>query len=374
MRTTAGLVALLLLVAGCGSQHGDHSSHTSGPSSDSASESGDAIEVVYDAKGQSTDGPFLSHIDVLLAGEHKARVSFKQSGMSPTLYVWDGVRLLVQDPEELRRWTLYEAADEHPDQLQAVTSWRSRPGSSSFEQSCRAARVVGHKTILGRRAVGYHCGARHYADGSSESASVIWLDEGTGLLLQSGGLHATSIDESPTITADTFSTTPPAGAKVHRLEAKKPFDGGGKAAPDFHLKRLDLRAKQLGADTTTLADYAGKPLVLAFFASDIVFDVHGEECGRCTPSLLALQRETGGGTSPSVLAIQVGDWGKPGYPLVPKGFRLDVANDPGGDVQHSYGLSGWVGFAFIGSDGRVRRLFDKPPTDEQLQGALDGLR
>jgi hypothetical protein len=122
-----------------------------------------------------------------------------------------------------------------------------------------------------------------------------------------------------------------------------------------------------------MGDYPGRPLVLAFFASDIVFDAHGEECGRCIPSLLALQRETAGGTSPSVLAVQSGEWGKPGFPLVPRGLRLAVANDPGGDVQRSYGLSGWVGFAFIGSDGKVQRLFEKPPTDQQLQEALDGL-
>jgi peroxiredoxin len=372
MRTTAGLVPLVLLLAACGSQHEDASNHRSGNRPGAASPSVGAVEVVYEGRGRSSDGPIRAHIDVVLGGEHQARVSFMQTGMSQMLYVWDGLHLLVHDPEGSRPWTLYEAAGEHPEQLQAVTSWRSTPGSASFEQTCRAARVVGHKTVLGRRAVGYHCGARHYSDGSSESASVVWLDQATGLLLQAGGLHATSIDESPAITDATFSTTPPPGAEVERHAAKKPFSGGGKAAPDFRLKRLDLRSnRQHGS--AALADYAGKPLVLAFFASDIVFDTSGEECGRCAPSLLALQRETAGGTSPSVLAIQVGEWGKPGYPLVPDGLRLDVANDPTGDVQLSYGLSGWVGFAFVGSDGTVRQLFDKPPTDRQLQEALDAL-
>jgi hypothetical protein len=113
--------------------------------------------------------------------------------------------------------------------------------------------------------------------------------------------------------------------------------------------------------------------VLAFFLSDIVFDPHGESCPRCVPALLSLQRLTSNGTAPAVLAVQEGDVGKPGYPLVPKGLHLDVANDPDLEVQHSYGLSSQVGFAFIGSDGKVHRTFDGAPTDQQLRTALDAL-
>jgi hypothetical protein len=90
-------------------------------------------------------------------------------------------------------------------------------------------------------------------------------------------------------------------------------------------------------------------------------------------SLLTLQRLTREGTDPKVLAIQEGDEGKPGAPLIPKGLHIEVANDPGFDVQHAYGLSEQVGFAFIGSDGKVHKLFNKAPTDQQLQDALDAL-
>jgi peroxiredoxin len=137
-------------------------------------------------------------------------------------------------------------------------------------------------------------------------------------------------------------------------------------APDFSLERLD-------GGTARLADYRGRPLVLAFFSSSIADDPHGEECRRCTPALLTLQRETSGGAHPAVLAVQGGDRGKPGYPLVPEGVRLPVANDPGFDVEHAYGLSGQVAFAFIGSDGKVHQVIDGPGTDQQLRAALDRL-
>lgn len=80
------------------------------------------------------------------------------------------------------------------------------------------------------------------------------------------------------------------------------------------------------------------------------------------------------GTDPAVLAVQEGDPGKPGYPLIPKGLQLDVVGHPGFDLQHAFGLSGQVGFAFIGSDEKVHRLFNKAPTDQQLIDALHALR
>jgi peroxiredoxin len=363
-RTAASsLVALLLLLAACGSGTAGSSRRLGGSTPRSQLR---AVEVVYDAKEHTSEGRTHFHADVVLAGDDQVRVSFRETGMAPMLFVRDGDRLMVHDPEEIRPWKLYESVAEHPEELDWVDSWRLQPKSSAFERWCRSARVVGHKTILGRQAVGYHCAARHYADGSSESAFVPWLEVGTGLLLQEAGIHAISIDDNPDITGETFATTPPSGAKVAYYAAKKPFENGSKDAPDFHLKKL-------GGGTVSLTDYAGKPLVVAFFASDIVFDPHGEECRRCTPALLALQRDTAGKTSPAVLAIQSGDEGKPGFPLVPKGVRLDVANDPAGVVSRSYGVDAWVGFAFIGSDGKVARLFDKPPSDQQLQEALDAL-
>ena len=91
-------------------------------------------------------------------------------------------------------------------------------------------------------------------------------------------------------------------------------------------------------------------------------------------ALLELQRLSDGGTRPAVLAVQEGESGKPGYPLIPEGLRLAVVADPGVEVQHSYGLSELVGFAFIGTDGTVHRVFNEAPTDQQLKDAVDALR
>ncbi|RYP88780.1 redoxin domain-containing protein [Nocardioides guangzhouensis] len=278
--------------------------------------------------------------------------------------VWDGRRLLVHDPEEYRPWILYEAPEEHPDALDQVTGWRVDPTSATFESTCPSAAPIGHRTILGRTAVGYRCGPIHTPQYDREARSI-WLDEKAGLLLVDPPISATAIEEHPVITRSTFSTRPPAGSEVTVYGAKE-GEGQPGRAPGFRLERLD-------GGTARLADYAGRPVVLAFFASDIVFDPAGEECRRCIPSLLDLQRETSGGAHPAVLAVQGGDRGKPGHLMVPRGLRLPVANDPGYDVQHSYGLEQRVGFAFIAADGTLRQVIDGPATAPQLRAALDRL-
>ncbi len=361
-RVVAPALIVLLAASGCGS-----APHASSPATGGAGHHPSGpVAVHYEARGPSSEGPVHERIDLIAADPTHVRLRLRGTGHAPLLFVYDGRRLLEHDPEEFRHWILYEAPLEHPDQLAVVSDVFTDPAGEAFRKQCRSARVVGHRVILGRRAVGYHCAGRHHRDGSSEAGGVEWLDEQSGLLLRAGPLRATSVDEHPSLTRATFSTTPPRGAAVETYAARRPVGGGLRTAPGFHLHRL-------GGGSVGFAQYAGKPLVLAFYLSDIVFDVSGDSCPRCVPSLLTLQRLTSSGTDPAVLVVQEGEVGKPGYPLVPKGLHLDVANDPDLEVQHAFGLSNQVGFVFIGSDRLVHREFDKAPSDRQLRTALADL-
>ena len=380
-RSLVGIAAVLslLVLAACGSEPvADSSASTRASTLSTAPGRHHPVEVIYEDHEQSSEGTYNAQAVLVATDPTHIRYSIKGTGFAPMLLIYDGQRLLEHDPEEYRPWILYEAPEEHPDEFASVSSVFTDPDGADFAKDCPSAKVIGHKSLLGRAAVGYHCAARHYADGSFEMAGVIWLDQKTGLLLQAGHMHATVFNEHPRITASTFSTEPPAGAKVQRYAAQKQPGGARKQAPDFDLKHVAVGGASGGTEdggsgTATLSDYAHQPLVLAFFVSDLVFDIHGESCPGCVKSLLTLQRLTREGTDPKVLAIQEGDEGKPGAPLIPKGLHIEVANDPGFDVQHAYGLSEQVGFAFIGSDGKVHKLFNKAPTDQQLQDALDAL-
>ena len=110
---------------------------------------------------------------------------------------------------------------------------------------------------------------------------------------------------------------------------------------------------------------------------------------RCQPSndslrlwgaVSALRARTAPGTAaqpsrtdPTVVAVQNGERGKPGFPLVPAGLRLRIANDPDTALQHAYGLTHEVGFAFVGSDGTIQTVIDHPATSTELSDALSTL-
>jgi peroxiredoxin len=366
---TIAAVVILALPTGCAS-NAPETTQTSPHSSPHRSEPTSApIRVVYEDHEKTSEGPFNLHADLVFDGPHHVRYAVTASGFASSLYVYDGHRLLVHDPEEYRPWQLYDAPEEHRDQYEVVTGWTATPNSAEFAKNCHSAKVIGHQTVLGRPTVGYHCAARHYADGSSMSAQVMWLDQATGVMLKSGALHATVFDQHPHLTADTFDTEPPAGAKVEHYAAQGDTSAGGKSAPNFHLRNV----RDTGPRTVSLADYAHRPVVLAFFASDLAFSSETDsphELG----SLRSLDRLTSAGTEPAVLGIQGGDQGKPGLPLIPKNMPYTIVNDPGLDVQHAYGLSNQVGYALIGSDGKVHQVFDNPPTDQRLQEALDKLK
>src|SRR3954447_3301002 len=368
---TCAAALLLFATAACGGSPTAGKHRSSQPSTTVALPTAPAMAVTFEDHEHTSDGPYHAHAVLIAAGPTHLRYALKSSGFAPMLFILDGHRLLVHNPEEYRPWSLYEAAKEHPYPYAAVSSLFEDPSSAGFAKGCPSATVVGHRTILGRNVVGYHCAAQHFADGRVNLAHVDWRDHRTGLLLQSGHLHATSIDEHPRITASTFSTQPPAGAKVAVYAAQKQPGGTLKQAPDFQLKRV---AGTGDGGTVSFSNYAHRPLVLAFFVSDLTFDPKGESCHGCVQALLTLQRLTDDGTELAVLAVQEGDAGKPGYPLIPKGLRLDVVGDLGSDVQHSFGLSGQVGFAFIGSDKKVYQLFNEAPTDQQLADALHALR
>jgi peroxiredoxin len=367
LTTGAAAVVTLCMVPACGSAPEPGSTHS--PTAPSSTVSRAAIAVTYEGHDRTSDGPSDAHIDLVAVPPDHVRYALKQTGYPQMLFVYDGTRLLVHDPEESQPWSLYEKPEEHPDQF-AVSDLFTAPGSAEFAKGCPSAKPLGHKRILGRNAAGYHCAAHFLADGSGTFAFTEWLDQKTNVLLESDQIHATSFDEHPDITAATFSTTAPAGAKVAVYAARQHAGDPPKKAAAFDLNRVTGTS---GTGTVSLSDYTDKPVVLAFFSSDLAFG--DEDCAGCLDALAALTQLTHGGTNPAVLAVQDGEEGKPGYPLIPKGLHVDVVvNDPASDVQHAYGLDGQVGFAFIGADGKVHQVFNKAPTDQQLKDAVDAIR
>ena len=362
-RAVAVALTSTLMLAGCGARV-TADQHVV-PASPGASEFADGpvavhFELRFTQDGESPKGT----IDVIAAGPRKVRVAVVGPEIGRLVEVWDGTRLLEHDKDSVFPYTIYEAPSEHPDELAPIQEFMIGDPTTSTNPLCKhAERLAGERQLRGRTAIPYRC----QASNSSLLNGRILVDESTGLLLRSGPLHVSRVDDSPTVDADTFSTQAPPGAKVDVIAAKhttrpKPSH---QEAPPFRLDLLD-------GDAVSSAELDGRPYVLAFFSSDLYFD-HGELCPRCVPALRLVQQLSHHGTDPTVLAVQNGERGKPGFPLVPTGLRLRIANDPSSALQHAYGLTHEVGFAFVGSDGTIRAVIDHPASSNEISDALSTL-
>lgn len=281
-------------------------------------------------------------------------------------WVWDGKRLLMSSSTSgiQPSYTLYEAPLEQPEVWSGL--WGLRRDLTEADPNVKCTKLSGNRRILGRRADGYHCERPNVGVGGSFSGDL-WVDHECGLLLETVGQHAQRLVGNPRVDRSTFSTTPPKGAKFTVVAAKNPTSGSPRSVPPFSLELLT-------GGSVSGKEFAGKPYVLAFFASDLFFDTSGDVCPGCLKSLITLQKLTNNGKTPSVLAVQVGLKGKPGYPLVPPGLTLRVANDPSPTLQNSLGLSKTVGFAFVGSDGKVTVTYDRAATQQELERSLAALK
>ena len=190
------------------------------------------------------------------------------------LFIRDGDRALLYDTQGDPPYTLYEAADEHPDDL----PWESRPlepGSDLFQQACPDADPAGSRTIVGRDAVGYACTSDD-PDAAMDQTEEIWLDEATGMLLEFGSMKAREFVVDPEIDENTFSTKPPAGAEVHVVKASgkgspPPNQGKDEPSPEDALATI--------ASTSPIPIYYLGPEFEGVTMSDVAIfdDVSGSE-------------------------------------------------------------------------------------------------
>jgi hypothetical protein len=326
------------------------------------------VELLYLLKFENEDeGPVVVRYHVITDGG--TRVRLKTSMYDPDgrvvseeyLLTWDGSRILEFSEQNEVPYTVYEAPDEHPDQLEQVKSWRKLIWSTAPAPGCTDLKTT--KTIIGRSAAGYRC-VEPTPEPGQPAEGEVWVDQATGILLQAQFMVAEKLVLDPKITATTYSTEPPAGAKSIVIAPEKAPTGQKKEAPDFTLELV--KGGRIG-----LKDLAGKPFVLAFFSSDLVFDENGEVFPGSREALLTLQSLTSNGTKPRVLAVQEGSLGKPGYPFVVPGLTLPLAHEETPTVN---GLFALASFVFVRADGTIAASYDRPPTKQQLTQSVAALR
>ena len=195
------VVALAVLVAGCGADPDEDA--------DEPATSAHALRADYQ---QNWGELGRVHLEVTTTGPEEVRVRWttpEDDPPSEIIWVYDGEQLLEysNDPEG---YTLYKEP-EQSEGFEFVRALVLPPGSDSLADACPEPEGLGTKAISGRAAIGYRCSPGKKLDTLGEE---IWVDETTGLTLDSPGLGLIGLNPEEPIDDTTFSTAPPEGAEV----------------------------------------------------------------------------------------------------------------------------------------------------------------
>ncbi len=347
----------LLFLAGCGAQ--------TQPSSSSDVSSSSAVAAHYRWEPNAAEGAVEFHAVADSAGRLRATmVLYADEAPEEYTLVWDGQRIMEYSDTSVVEYTVYEAPFErHEDDMTfLLEAFLPQPDNESFSKTCPGARRIGTETLVGRDAIGYSCESEP-RQGDFLRFREIWIDDATGLMLKNDLFKAETVDSTPDIEDDTFSTQPPAGSSSEVVPASP--EAGGQA-PDFRLPLRD-------GGTISREDLIGEPFILAFFPADLVFDSSGEICPGCMDTLVTLQELTANGTDPAVVAVRVFAIDEADT-QVPEGIALPIAFDRRNEVVNRYGRFDWFGLVFVGADGRVIRSHHGAADPAELKDALAELR
>lgn len=181
--------------------------------------------------------------------------------------------------------------------------------------------------------------------------------------------------QRPATAPATAAPPPPAAARRRLLAvvalgavaAGLGLRGGGDPAPAQPAPAFSLPDVRGGARPVALAQRAGRPVVLNFFASWCV------PCRDELPVLERASRREGGRVT--FIGVAVADKASEATGLLDEaGVTYPAGADPGKAVAGSYRLRGMPTTVFIGSDGRIRGRAEGPLTAARLDGWLGRLR
>ncbi len=156
-------------------------------------------------------------------------------------------------------------------------------------------------------------------------------------------------DGATVVTLDPNAENPPALGEAE--------DTVGRAAPTTPYETFD-------GDEASVADYAGTPMVVNFFASWCV------PCVREMPDFEAVHQAVG--DQVAFVGINMQDSVTRGEELVEDtGVTYDIGRDPDGSLLASFGGVAMPTTVLVDADGTIVRVLSGGTTAEELRDAID---
>lgn len=155
-------------------------------------------------------------------------------------------------------------------------------------------------------------------------------------------------------------------AGVERLDADATLPGGGepRAGDDPSGRALpDLTFQRFDGTEASLADYAGRPLVVNFWAS---------WCAPCIAEMPAFESvHQTAGDQVAFLGLNVTDGEEPAATMIERtGVTYDLGRDPSGDVLADLGGVTMPTTVFVTADGIVAATHAGQLDEEELSASI----
>jgi thiol-disulfide isomerase/thioredoxin len=141
---------------------------------------------------------------------------------------------------------------------------------------------------------------------------------------------------------------------------------GGGGGGDAGLDARPLAFTRFDGSTGTLGDYAGRPLVVNFFASWC------EPCKRELPAFVEVHGRRG--AEVAFLGVNVNDPADEGLAMAEAyGLAYDVVRDPAQELVRAVGGTRMPLTLFVTPDGRVLEAHDGELDASELEAGIDDL-
>jgi thiol-disulfide isomerase/thioredoxin len=174
------------------------------------------------------------------------------------------------------------------------------------------------------------------------------------LLLATAALAAITVVAFRTTSDDDVDRIDPSAQAPFGLQGR---DVTGKQVPDVSFERFD-------GGTGSFTDYAGRPLVVNFFAS---------WCTPCADEMPAFERVYEQlGARVAFLGLNVTEQPDSARALIARtGVTYDTARDPAGDLLRAFGGVNMPTTAFVRADGTIAKVHVGKLDEAQLQRIID---